>query len=73
MKEVFIWGDKNKQFIEDMRWVGKHIVRQAVYKGEDVLIVIIPLKEWQDKCEGYPIYKEIQEGAVTKGGINVSV
>lgn len=63
MKEVLVWGDREKQYIEDMRWVGKHIVRQGNLSGEDIILVVIPLKEWQEKCKGYPIYKEIAAGS----------
>jgi len=58
MKEVLVWGDKKKQYIEDMKWVGKHIARQATFNGEDIVIVVIPLKEWQGIIKEYPIYDE---------------
>ena len=54
-----------KQFIQDMRWVGRRIARQqAIWNGENIIIVVIPLKEWHEIVRDYPtIYT-----SMTKGG-----
>jgi len=49
------------QYIRDMKWVGRHIARQATYKKEDIIIVVIPLKEWHEIVGKYPIYHEMKE------------
>ena len=56
-----------EQHIQDMKWVGKHIARQANFNGEDIVIVIIPLKEWQEIANSYPIYEEMSKRKINVG------
>lgn len=59
--EALLRGEARKQYIRDMKWVGKHIARQANWKGEDIIIVVIPLREWQEIGSKYPIYHEMSK------------
>ena len=57
-----------QQYIQDLKFFGKHILGTGKFgnKDEKQVIIALDIEEWQNLIKGYPIYTEL-------GGKNVSL